>query len=552
LFDKIKTYLSGESEGAVFNVLLAVSTALFMLQILSLYTTPVPDSYLWWGDESWLMLEFRTQILEGVFRHPYALGSSLEHGSGLLFGNMWVSALLYGAPATLLKGGPDIILIGRTVTALLAVSLLGVLYEIIRRLTSDRSIAMFGVILLLTSRSFLLTSHSARYDILTALCIVLGFYFLIRANAPLRTSKRSAIIGFCAAATLLVTVHVTLAIGLAAFIGIVWRSRTRRLGNAGAFLGGASVFGLILLGLSAFRSQTSLFGSASANAFTLNILDIPALRLFSRSVQFANVTQRLHTFAFLGMGYLVVIGFLAVLAIIGIATRWKNASASRETWATAHGYQIATIGIVLVSWLEFESSAPTSYLIYVLPVLSVCAALLSHWLLPIAGRSWMILAASVVLCFFGFKDAPWPRGAGYHIASANDHAVNEALAQVSHGIDNPRPLVLAFNPAVHDVLHDTSIRLMTTHFIEFPISNGEAPDYTIRKNRVLYILLYRSALKPDYMREVGPLSEAAHHLGSLVWQQAGVFTDIGRSYFGDKSELHEDQPDTLQLYHIYE
>src|SRR5437868_3239983 len=224
---KTTSYVSRLEDDVTFNILLALATALIMLQMLSLYTTPVPDSYLWWGDESWLMIEFRTQILEGVFRHPYALGSSLEHGSGLLFGNMWVTALFYGLPAALLKNGPDIILIGRTVTALLDLTLLAAIFEIIRRLTSDRSIAMLGVILLLTSRSFLLTSHSARYDILSALAIVGGLYYLLRKQEA-RPDWKITLEGFVTAATLLVTVHVPIALWLAGLISVLFRAKNKR------------------------------------------------------------------------------------------------------------------------------------------------------------------------------------------------------------------------------------------------------------------------------------------------------------------------------------
>ncbi|MFI5201955.1 MAG: hypothetical protein ACHQNE_06180, partial [Candidatus Kapaibacterium sp.] len=205
--------MSERSEEWVFYALLALVTILVMLELLSLYSTPVPDSYLWWGDESWLMIEFRTQILTGVFRHPYALGSSLAQGSGVVFGNMWVPALFYGVPAALVSPvAMDIVLLGRTVTAVFAFTLLVALYEIIRRLTADRLLALFSVLLLLTSRSFLLTSHSARYDILTALAIITGVYILLRHGAKWNRAATAAIVGFLTAAMLLITVHVTLAL----------------------------------------------------------------------------------------------------------------------------------------------------------------------------------------------------------------------------------------------------------------------------------------------------------------------------------------------------
>ncbi|HZK77050.1 MAG TPA: hypothetical protein VFD13_09095, partial [Candidatus Kapabacteria bacterium] len=178
MFDNFPSFqgslaIRDRSEEWIFFGMLALVTIIVMLELLSLYSTPVPDSYLWWGDESWLTIEFRTQILTGVFRHPYALGSSLAHGSGMVFGNMWIPALFYGVPATLVSPiAMDIVLLGRTVTAIFAFTLLLMLYEIVRRLSGDRLLAIFSVLLLVTSRSFLLTSHSARYDILSALAII--------------------------------------------------------------------------------------------------------------------------------------------------------------------------------------------------------------------------------------------------------------------------------------------------------------------------------------------------------------------------------------------
>ena len=553
MFAKLRTYLEEAGDEFAFNVLLALTAALFMLQLLSLFTTPIPDSYLWWGDESWLMIEFRTQILEGVFRHPYALGSSLEHGSGLLFGNMWIPVVLYGLPASLFKNGIDIILIGRTITALLSASLLIALFECVRRLTGDRVVALFGVLLLLSSRSFLFTSHSARYDILTSLSILIGVYFILRLTSrhrseeqppAIHSAKYAILVGACVTLSLIITVHVALALWLAAFVGLMYISRGQRLLNCGSFFIGGAVVALILVAVSALRGQVSLFGSVSANAFSLNLHDIPFLRPFSRSVQFSNVLQRWRTLSTLGLGYLIALLVVSILAVFKYV---------QKKLSFALDVRFGIVAIILFSWFEFESAAPTSYLIYVLPVLSVAIALVAWRTLPIRGREWIVLFAGIALTICGLTDAWRVRSVGRDISKANDRAVNDALGQVIHGSEDPHPIVLTFNPAVHDVLMDTSVRLMTTHLVEFPseVKSGSEltpTQYAIKKAHVRYILLYRSGLKPDYMREAGPITDAAYRLGVRVWQQTGVFTDIGRSYFDAQSGT----PDTLQLYHLYD
>src|SRR5205085_906393 len=150
-------------------------------------------------------------------------------------------------------------------------------------------------------------------------------------------------------------------------------------------------------------------------------------RPLSRSVQWSNILQKLHTFVTLASAYGIGLVVIAILAVVRRVS--KNAiQLPREAKTEGRGYGITIILVLLFSWFEFESAAPTSYLIYILPVLSIAISLGSWRLLPISERNWMLLVVGVILCIVGFRDAPWPRGAGYHIASANDHAVNEALA----------------------------------------------------------------------------------------------------------------------------
>jgi hypothetical protein len=157
----------------------------------------------------------------------------------------------------------------------------------------------------------------------------------------------------------------------------------------------------------------------------------------------------------------------------------------------------------------------------------------------------------VLLCLFGLADAPLSHGFSEHINRDNDEAIDGALAAIETAHPHEHPIVLTFNPAVHRVLLDTNVRLMTTHFVEFPEDSGQSnrsAENIIRKDSVEYILLYRSAIKPDYMREVEPITSAARAMGSVVFEKSGVFTDIGRSYF----KLDQNASDTIQLYYIHE
>ncbi len=526
------------AEEWIFLALLSLAALIVMVELLSLYSTPVPDSYLWWGDESWLMIEFRTQILTGIFQHPYALGSSLAHGSGIVFDNMWVPAILYGIPAVLISPQTmDIVLLGRTVTAVLAFTLLLVLFAIVRKLTQDRLLALFSIVLLVTSRSFLFTSHSARYDILSSLAIMVGIYVLLRiVEQPLR-HWHAALVGFVLAATLLITIHVTLALSLATLATMIYRGKKDKwMGTPALFVIGGILFLVLLVGITALRSRP-VFGSLGG-AFALNIHDIPGLRLFSRSVQLANLLQRWHQFVEFGLGYIIVCSALVLFLVIQMV---------RKPSALQIGRRAILLFLVFVCWFELESAAPTSYLIYVLPVLGLVAVLALEQLLPLTIRTWAIAALSVVLAFIALRDMPGPHGKGYELMSENYEAVGTALSQIEDADSNFHPLVLTFNPAVHEVLRDTNVRLMTTNFVEFPGGQHSVAS-VLHAHHVDYALVYLSAIKPDYMREVGPILSALDTIGTPLWERPGYFTDIGRSYF-DRSL---GAPDTLRLYKLHE
>lgn len=528
--------IRSRSEEIIFPGLLALAAGIFLFDLLSLYSTPVPDSYLWWGDESWLMLEFRNQMMHGVFLHPYALGSSLAHGSGIIFGNMWMAALLYGIPSVLISPERmDIVLLGRCITTIVAFTLLVVLYEVVRRVTLDRLLALFSVILLLTSRSFLFTSHSARYDVLTALAILIGVYFLIRLHQPL-TVFRSAIAGFIIASTMLVTIHVTLALFLASFMAALFHTSKRRPAAIAAFVSGAAVFLLLVFAVSVIRGQLTLFGNANGSSFALNIHDIPILRFYSRSVQAANLVQRWSMFRNYGMGYILIFG---ALVAIGVFQYFRTRGRIRISALTF------IIAATIVSWIELESSAPSSYLIYVLPVLSLAAAVAMKRFIGEHPRAWAIALAGILLGIGAFRDMPARHGKGYHLMTANSLAVGTALGEIEQSDSGNHPLVLAFNPAVHEVLRDTNVRLMTTQFIEYPTANISV-DSVLRNAQVNYVLVYASAIKPDYMREVGPIRAALNRVATPIWERPGFFTDIGRSYF----DTTLGAPDTLRLYRI--
>lgn len=482
------------------------------------------------------MLEFRNQMMQGIFLHPYAFSSSLAHGSGIIFSNMWLTALFYGTPAALISPERmDIVLLGRSITAIFAFTLLIALYEIVRKLTSDRLLALFSVFLLLTSRTFFFTSHSARYDILSALAILTGVYILLRIRRPV-AMLHAAIIGCIVAATSLVTIHVTLALALAAIVVVLYHAGKRCPSALAAFVVGVGFFIFVVFTVSAIRGESTLFGTSGTTSFALNVHDIPALRLFSRSVQFANLAQRWSMFRMYGFGYILIFVGIAIIALFQYLRKRGRIPIPLSTMIVV---------AVLLSWIELESAAPSSYLIYVLPVLSVAVGLALQCIVREQFRIWVIVAANIILGILAFHDMRMTHGKGSTLMSANAYAIGAALGTIEEKDSGIRPLVLAFNPAVHEVLRDTNVRLMTTQFIEYPLTTASV-DSILRKEGVNYVLVYTSTIRPDYMREVGPIRAALARIATPVWERSGYFTDIDRSYF----DTTLSEPDTLRLYRI--
>src|SRR5665213_3647836 len=85
------------------SVSLLTVLILFVLvwQVRLLYVFPQPDGARWWGDETGQILELRSELKDGYAHIPTALGSSVAITNGLVRGNSWFAAVIYGIPAIL-------------------------------------------------------------------------------------------------------------------------------------------------------------------------------------------------------------------------------------------------------------------------------------------------------------------------------------------------------------------------------------------------------------------------------------------------------------------
>ncbi|HET6513338.1 MAG TPA: hypothetical protein VFH43_14195 [Candidatus Kapabacteria bacterium] len=458
---------------------------LFAIQVTSLYVTPVHNSYLWWGDESWLMAEYKEQLSSGVFRHPQAFGSSLFIANPFPFSAMWLTTLLYGGVSALFGANP--IDTGRSLTAVLSVVLLLATYLSLRKLGVERLIAACGVALLLSTRTFLLTSHSARYDIVTALAIV-GLLFLIARLTRQSDIRSYALIGLLCGASLLVSIHVLLLVPLAVLYAAISIRAGLRNALAIAFASALVVGALYLIHIS---TQPTLSGESNLSE---NLRTIPILRPFSWSVQSSNLEQKFDLLISLAPQFFLLIA----LVIVGI-------------WSAKDKRGIVLYCVPFLGWLLLEPAGPSSYLIYFLPSVVIAAMLALKSAEGVASRDLLLCLTTLLAIGLGMKDAIIAKQVGEQLSAANKSAISEAKQIIG---DSP---VVALNPALSHF--DAAA---TAHFIELPDRRANTVDGRG------YLLTYNSSRMPGFMWEVAPLRQ---EIVDPAMVRTGHFLDVGRSYF---------------------
>src|SRR5207245_573587 len=119
-----------------------------------LFCYPVPDTGMWFGDETWTMLTLRALIRTGVACVPEALGSSLAHSNGLVNGSIWIAGVLYGIPASLFATLGSPVAIGRVITLILALVMCALVYGISRKVSGFMLGALLAVFALVASDAF--------------------------------------------------------------------------------------------------------------------------------------------------------------------------------------------------------------------------------------------------------------------------------------------------------------------------------------------------------------------------------------------------------------
>src|SRR5690242_19222784 len=144
----------GRGERITIWIQAGLIVAVLAFQARLLYIFPQPDSARWWGDETGQMLELRAELHQGFASIPNGLGSSVAITNGIVRGNSWLTAFLYCVPVLVFQNVADIVSIGRTVTFILSLVLVFMMFRVMHALDIWPPLALFGILLLISTRSF--------------------------------------------------------------------------------------------------------------------------------------------------------------------------------------------------------------------------------------------------------------------------------------------------------------------------------------------------------------------------------------------------------------
>ncbi len=513
-------------------VLLAMAAALLAQQLRSLFLFPQPNSFRWFGDETWLMVEAIKQIATGVVHYPLAIGSTLEHGKGLVLSMTWLSALIYGLPALL--SGYDPVASGRIVTSVLALGLLVLLYRSARTFGASRFAALIAIVLLISTRSFFFASHSARPDLLAGL-VVLGSV-AICAKLVRDGKQYSSRWWFGYGATVIFlslssSIHLlTLLVPVSLFF--MYRlGGMRRVSSLASVVGGAAVVAALLIAVYWCTTGNLTLFSTSVGPVQFHdvISSIPIWRPFSRSVQVANVVIRFKQFASEAPQVFLL---LALIPFV-----W------RRIFGRSHPFATAT-AIVFLSWLLLEG-AEINYLMHLLPLLFLGMAIMIDYV----ANEWKcvgitVLTGIAVVAFgFGCRDSSEAFATASLIDRSNQINLQMLEADILvHWRDSEKPCVICEPFALDRISQDTNIEAMTDHFISFPAHSWPL-DTLLQHEHVNFAVLYNSPVYPKDRAKDDPFYLQIARSGRLIGSYIGTSGDMGRDYFNG---LH--WRDTLLLY----
>jgi hypothetical protein len=527
-------------------VILGVGLLLFLAtSARTLYQFPVPDSFRWYGDETWMLLAWKNLLVQGRMAVPIALSSQLLSSPGLLLGSSWLGAVLYGVPLLLVPSSLDIVNVGRVISFVLGIGILLFLAWAAYRLGIRVAIAALAMALLVTTRSFTFATHSARYDILTGFAllafvgIVASLLPALRANSDKRRWNNHFICfltGGCG-----VIISFTISPHLEVLLPPVtlyaaWRlGAFRSMKGAIAFFSGGVIAMAILIALYTVPNHSfSLAGGIAAdNQFGSVLNNLPIHHLFSWSAQSHQLWAKGFYLWHEAPVFAFMLPFILMSELMLLITKRPH-----ETVAFVTACLLLSLAVAL-----FVQSTLPYYLIHILPLAALAFALhleewsKSSWAAPVIAVASLVLCAAIV-----FRWTPELRHAGQmgkRMDEANTAAIQAAIEEASRGWEpgGIKPLVLAQGPVIHELLRDTMLRVMSESFLFFPLQ-PELPDSVMARAGVAYALDYDKPMTPEY--------ETAVRHGVPIFSRIGPMLDRTIDYFNDSTS----EMDTLTMYQL--
>ena len=532
-------------------LMLAIAVLMFLaMSFQTLYQFPVPDSYRWYGDETqtWMLLGWKNLLAHGRLIVPIGLESTLERSPGLFLGSSWFPALWYGLPQILAPSHVDPVSIGRTVTFVFALLTLLVIGLTCYRLKISASITTLCIALLATTRTFTFASHSARYDMITGFAITAFIaFFAVRvqdSSQNRRACSRSFAfyLGFAALMTgFTVSPHVGTLLFLPTIFIIWYFGALRNVWNFVAlFTGAIAAFAMLAGAYLAANHHFALAGIAAGdNQASSYLSHLPVLRLFSRSAQFHQLGAKLYYLMHEAQAFAVVLPVIAISEIALLVRRQKHTTTL-----------FLTVCFACVLWgAAFLQSTLPYYLCHFLPLAGLTfAAHVQEWrkfpfLQPFIAVTSIMVAVEIFA--IGLPELYHAGQIGRRIDQANTAAIHTAMEIVNRNWE-PRvtkSLILAQGPAIHELLRDTAVRVMSESFIFFPLPRErnqplQTTDSVLAHAGVTYVLDYDKPMTPEY--------ETAVRRGMPIFSKIDPMLDRTVDYFHDSTS----EIDTLTLYRM--
>lgn len=516
--------------------MLSLTIASLAISAKYLYTTPLPNSWIFWsGDETQSMQEERAQIEHGVYQYPSAYGSIYSKHSGILKGSVWVTSLMYGGAWIVTDQNP--VEVGRTISFGLGLVLLVVLFLGARRLGSSPSLAMFGTFLLASTICLFMSSHTARYDVLvsvTAMCTLLGLIRLF-AYRDVSSSRKALVAGVVTGGLLLVSLHLVMGLTVP-ILFLLWYFRVvRSVRSAIAFVVPVILWIAILSAVFYLRTgEISLMGPFRPGLFPLPIKNVLHPRAHLGNIGFRLFIARYWSHAVLLLSVPVV--------IVGLVA-W------RRHWAIPRRYVAFFVATILFTLSTFytEQIVPRYHIYYLPPIILSLILVLTLWsrrIESVWNRTVLNLALAVfsIWAFYDYTAYALTLGdIGKSLTTANIATMDRTYAKLDTTLQT-----LVEAPGQYILGSKLRSRFVSPFIVSDPLDSTMPLAERFARQHVRQAVIISSQRVPIDDRFYEASRTYWQRYGDLIYAETGTFTDIGRTY-GPEGMSGEDSIKVYQL-----